>query len=219
MPSYHVHLSYVGKGQQGGGAAGFQRYLAREDRAEGFRRYLVREAGHGKDDLVAYGEAHLPAWATDGAHFWREAEDRERARGPVFWHLEVALPRELSPHGRRDLADDIREMAVDHYPHIWAIHEPQSRDGSGFQPHIHIQLSSRREDVESQRSAEEWFKRAPRGVAKDASWFAKGRLYDIREAVALMTNAALAREGVEAVVSEKSLGARGVGRDPARYTR
>ena len=137
----------------------------------------------------------------------------------MFWHLQVALPRELSPQGRQDLADDLRAMAVAQYPHVWAIHEPQARDGSGFQPHIHIQFSSRREDVESQRSAAEWFKRAPRGVAKDASWFAKGRLYDIREAVALMTNAALAREGVEAVVSEKSLGARGVGRDPARYTR
>jgi len=217
MPSYHVHLSYVGKGQQGGGAAGFQRYLAREDLAEGFRRYLGREEGHGTDDLVAYGEAHLPAWATDGAHFWREAEDRERARGPVFWHLEVALPRELSPHGRRDLADDIREMAVDHYPHIWAIHEPEARDGSGFQPHIHIQFSSRREDEESHNPVDEWFKRAPRGVVKDASWFAKRRLYDIRESVALMTNAALAREGIAAAVSAQRLAARGFARKPAIY--
>ncbi len=219
MPSYHVHLSYVGKGTQRGGAAGFQAYLARADRAEGFQRYLEREDGQGKDDLVAYGEAHLPAWAEDGAHFWQEADARERKRGPVFWHLQVALPRELSPQGRQDLADDLRAMAVEQYPHVWAIHEPQARDGSGFQPHIHIQFSSRRDDAESYNAVAEWFKRAPRGVAKDASWFAKERLYDVREAVALMTNAALAREGVEAAVSEKSLEARALGRDPARYTR
>ncbi len=219
MPSYHVHLSYVGKGTQRGGAAGFHAYLARADLAEGFQRYLEREDGHGKDDLVAYGEAHLPAWAQDGAHFWQEADARERKRGPVFWHLQISLPRELSPTGRQDLADDLRAMAVAQYPHVWAIHEPQARDGSGFQPHIHIQFSSRREDAESHRPVEEWFRRAPRGVAKDASWFAKGRLYDIREAVALMTNAALAREGVEAAVSEKTLEAQGLSRDPARYSR
>src|SRR5262249_31578613 len=112
MPSYHVHLSYGSKGRQGGGAGGFQRYLARLDLAEGFRRYLTREAGHGKDDLVAYGEANLPAWARDGAHFWTAAEQRERAKGPVFWHLQVALPRELGPDERQELADDLREVMV-----------------------------------------------------------------------------------------------------------
>jgi hypothetical protein len=217
MPSYHVHLSYGSKGRQGGGAPGFQRYLARLDLAEGFRRYLHREAGHGKDDLVAYGEANLPAWARDGAHFWTEAEQRERAKGPVFWHLQIALPRELGPEERRELAEDLREVMVGRYPHVWAIHEPQAQDGSGFQPHIHIQFSSRREDVESYKSVEEWFKRAPRGVPKDTSWRLKARLYEVREAVALMTNAALARAGVSAAVSAQSLEARGLQRPRAIY--
>jgi hypothetical protein len=36
---------------------------------------------------------------------------------------------------------------VERYPHSWAIHEPLANDGSGIQPHLHVQFSTRREDV------------------------------------------------------------------------
>jgi hypothetical protein len=145
------------------------------------------------------------------------ADTLERAKGPVFFHLQVTLPRELSPASREALADDIRECTVGRYPHSWAIHEPMATDGSGIQPHLHIQFSTRREDVEHYKPAEEWFRQAPRGVAKDASWFAKGRLHDVRASVALLTNAALQREGIVQAVDHRTLEAQGISRDPARY--
>jgi hypothetical protein len=54
-------------------------------------------------------------------------------------------------------------------------------------------------------------------VRKDRSWDTKSRLYDVRETVALLTNAALAREGLALAVDHRSLEARGLSRDAARY--
>ncbi len=229
MALYHVHANYIRQGSHADGAQGFARYLGREGRGEAgqFRRYLERDGDHGKDDLVASGSANLPRWAKDGEHFFQMADTYERPGWVVARHLQIALPRELSPEARRELADDIREVTVGRFAHVWAIHEPEARDGSGFQPHIHILFSPRREDVARDRTPAQWFAKAAAqgedplrgGVRKDRAWEKKGMLYDIREAVALMTNAALARAGVEAAVSEKSLEAREMGRDPARYTR
>jgi hypothetical protein len=42
-------------------------------------------------------------------------------------------------------------------------------------------------------------------------------LHDVRASVALLTNAALAREGIEAAVDHRTLEAQGISRDPARY--
>src|SRR5712691_8457098 len=228
MAFYHVHASYIKQGRAKGGAQGFARYLSREGRGEAsqVRQYIERDGEQGKDDLVACGSANLPRWANDGAHFFQMADTYERSEWVVARHLQVALPRELSPEARQELADDIREVTVGRFAHVWAIHEPQARDGSGFQPHIHILLSPRREDVELDRTPAQWFAKAAAhgedslrgGVRKDRAWDKKGMLYDIREAVAVMTNAALARAGVEAAVSEQSLEAQGIGRDPARYT-
>ena len=220
MALYHVHLSYVQKGQQAGGAHGFHQYLSRDGVGEGVQchRYLERANGQGKDDLIAQGHGHLPAWAQDNPErFWTMADRLERAKGPAFFHLQVTLPREVSPEAREALAQDIRETLVECYPHSWAIHAPMANDGSGLQPHLHIQFSTRREDIEHHLSAEEWFKQAPRGIVKDASWFTKGRLHDVRSAVELLSNAALAREGLALAVSAKTLEAQGLSRDPARY--
>jgi len=180
---------------------------------------LERENGQGKDDLVATGYGHLPAWAQESPErFWRMADTLERRKGPVFYHLQVTLPRELSPQGRAELAQDIRETLVERYPHSWAIHEPTAKDGSGIQPHLHIQFSTRREDVEQDKSAAQWFRQPNHGgTAKDISWRTKARLYDVRESVAVLTNAALTREGIALAVDHRSLEAQGISRDPARY--
>lgn len=228
MPTYHVHMSYIKQGSHAGGAAGFRQYLSREgrDEASQFRRYLEREGDRGKDDLIARGHANLPRWARDCAErFWQMADTHERPGWVVARHLQVALPRELSPEARRELADDMREVTVGTFAHSWALHEPQARDGSGSQPHLHILFSPRREDVELDRTPAQWFAKAAArdqdplrgGVRKDASWDTKGRLYDIRASVELLTNAALAREGLALAVSAKSLEAQGLSRDPARY--
>src|SRR5262249_26300944 len=139
MAVFHVDASVISKGKSAGGAVGFARYLTGD--AERMQRYLARE-GHGRADLVASGAGALPAWARgDGAHFFAMADRYERQGGTVARHYQVTLPRELSPQGRLDVAADIRTVFFARYPHVWAVHCPQARDGSGEQPHLHVMFS------------------------------------------------------------------------------
>ena len=48
MALYHVHMSWVGKGQHAGGARGFHQYLSRDGVGDGvqFHRYLEREVAY-----------------------------------------------------------------------------------------------------------------------------------------------------------------------------
>ena len=109
-------------------------------------------------------------------------------------------------------------MYFSRYPHSWAIHEPPARDGPGTHPHIHIQFSTRREEGEETRCLEDWFRQAPRGVAKDASWFTRGRLHDVRSGTAQLINAALEREGLGVAVTHEALDTLGPEwRTPSRY--
>jgi hypothetical protein len=222
MALFHVDASVISKGKTHGGAQGFARYLTGD--AERMQQYLVREQ-QGRDDLVAEGVGALPAWATSGAHFFAMADRFERQGGLVARHYQVTLPRELSPEGRLGLADDIRAVFFERYPHVWAVHCPPARDGSGEQPHLHVMFSTRREDVPSERTPKQWFARAANpdqdplagGVRKDRGWDRKQTLQGVRAEVATLTNAALEREGCPNAVSQVSLHAQGHDRAPSRY--
>jgi hypothetical protein len=224
MPVYHLFAAVITKGKTAGGAAGFRAYMDREkvDQASQMRRYMDRE--NGREDLVAKGAANLPQWAKSADHFWRMADTYERQGWVVARTVEIALPRELPRAAQLELADDIREVIVGKFAHSWAVHEPMAADGEP-QPHIHIMYSPRREDVALDRTPAQWFAKAAArdrnplegGVRKDPLVEKKAWLYDVREAVALLQNAAMHREGLVAAVDHRSLEARGLSRDPARY--
>jgi MobA/MobL family protein len=234
MAIFHVSAAVISKGTSPGGAVGFARYLERtdQDHATQHRRYLERD-GHDADrDLVASGSACLPAWANDAAHFWLMADRYERKNGVIARTYEIALPRELSDQGRLDLADDIRAALFARYPHTWAVHCPEARttergateQRENQQPHMHLMLSPRREDAPSARTPQQWFARAAStgrdpltgGVRKDPVWERKATLQGIRYEVAVLTNAALEREGHAVAVSHASLRAQGHDRRPER---
>ena len=131
MALYHVHAEVISKGQTKGGATGFAQYIAREqtDKATQYARYIGRDEEE-PDDLVATGAGGLPTWAKDATHFFLMADRYERSGtkrpGTVARTYEIALPRELSPEQRLELAADIRETFFAQYPHAWAIHNPDS---------------------------------------------------------------------------------------------
>ena len=222
MTLFHIDASVISKGKSSGGAAGFARYLTGD--AERMQQYLERE-WHGRDDLVDSGAGGLPAWAKNGAHFFAMADRFERQGGVVARHYQVTLPRELSVQGRIDLAEDIRAVFFERYPHVWAIHNPQARDGSGEQPHLHVMFSTRREEVAWCQTPKQWFARAvPEGqeptlggVRKDRSWDSKRQLQGVRVECATLINAALEREGSSAAVSPERLRVRELGRSGMYY--
>jgi hypothetical protein len=223
---YHVHADVISKGQARGGAAGFSAYLQREDRDRSTQmaRYLHRE-GWSAEDLVATGEGGLPAWAPRGTLFFRAADVYERQNATVARTYEIALPRELSPDQRLDLAADLRATFFEQYPHVWAIHNPVDASGADH-PHLHLMLSERRETDGHARGPALYFRQAagPRhdpathGVRKERSWQGPARLREIRAGIALLINAALERAGVATAVSHESLRSRMSPRAPAVYT-
>jgi hypothetical protein len=221
MPQYHVHVSYIKAGH--GSASDFARYIAREDLGEAVKhsRYISRqEEGRDRDDLIAAGHGNLPAWTCDSpALFWQAADTLERKNGVVARQIEIALPRELSPQGREDLAADIRAVLMGkEFAYSFAIHEPPARDHSGIMPHMHLLFSPRAQTDNHERTMEQWFQQPNHGgVRKDPSWETKGRLYDVRESVAVLSNAALSREGFELAVDHRRLKDRGLARPVARY--
>jgi hypothetical protein len=198
MAIFHVHARVISKGNRAGHAAGLARYLTGSGRE-----------GHGRSDVVASGAGALPAWARDGVHFFRMA-DRFESRGMVLArHYQITLPRELSPDARLEVAEDLRAAFFARYPHVWSVHNPPSRDGSGEQPHMDVMFSTRREDTAIARTPKQWFARAaaagrdPRhgGVRKDPIWEHKYALQGVRRDSATLINAALERTGVAVAVS------------------
>lgn len=227
MPPFHLDMSYIKKGTHEAGASGFQRYLAREDRdapgdARLFHRYL--DPAHGREDLRATGSGDLPSWAQSPAQFFQAADTYERPGWVVARHLQVTIPRELSPQGRLDLAQDIVRSTVSGFPHFYAVHEPPATDRSGLHPHVHILFSPRANDGLA-RTPERWFAKAAArgrdpaegGARKDRGWDSKGRLYAIREGTALLINSALHRDGQQLAVDHRTLEAQGLSRDSARF--
>src|SRR5215471_2719459 len=136
MALYHVHVDVLRKGGSRGGSSGLAQYVQREapEKATQYARYVGREAA-GKDDLVERGDGGLPSWAQDGTHFFTMADRYERQNGTVARTVEMALPRELSPEARLDLAADIRASFFEDYPHVYGIHNPIDRQG---QEHPHM---------------------------------------------------------------------------------
>lgn len=229
MALYHVHVEVIAKGRSSGGAAGFARYIAREEPHTPGQRARYWDRDHGHEDLVAKGDGGLPAWAESGQHFWQMADLYERGGvkrpGTVARTYQVTLPRELSAEARLALAADIRAAFFDRFPNSWAVHNPTDRQGQD-NPHLHLMHSERREVDTYVRGPEQWFSQAAgprsdparRGVGKDRSWQGPERLYELRAGVATLTNAALEREGHAIAVSHTSLKARAIERAPSVYT-
>src|SRR5262245_55155626 len=155
----------------------------------------------GREDLVAKGHGALPTWAQDATHFFQVADQQERKRGCVARTYEIALPRELSPDARLDLAADIRATFFAQYPHAWAIHNPIDPEG-GEHPHMHLMLSERRVTDGVVRGPERYFRQPTGGgVRKDTAFHGPARLRGLRAGVAVLTNAALERAGLPIAVS------------------
>lgn len=222
MAMFHIAVDRIVKGKTAGGATGFARYIAREapDRATQHARYLTRESHPDTHDLVAAGAAQLPSWAQDATHFFTLADRYERQGGIVARTYEIALPRELTPGHRQELADDIRAAFFAQHPHAWAIHNPVARDG-GEQPHVHLMVSERLVDGVA-RAPQQFFRRAaPQGTdpatggaRKELHWNTPTVLVKLRLEIATLTNAALERAGHAVAVSAETLHARGFARAP-----
>ena len=92
----------VGSRDGGQSATAKDAYIEREDR---YAQQDPEECEH-----VEHG--HMPAWAQDDPRtYWAAADDHERANGRLYREVQFALPNELSPEARRDLAPELCRAA------------------------------------------------------------------------------------------------------------
>jgi hypothetical protein len=90
---------------------------------------------------------------------------------------------------------------------------------------MHVMFSTRRDDVASERTPEQWFRQAAPsrqdpmtgGVKKDGFWDHKHALQGLRHETAMLMNAALEREGHPVAISAASLRMQGHDRRPERH--
>ena len=189
MAVYHIAVSV---GSHGGGASAGSKddYLEREG------KYKEEEGEEPEVEHIEHG--HMPEWAADDPHrYWTAADEHERANGTLYREVQFALPRELNPDQRRELAVGFSERltAKENLPYTLAVHR-----GGGDNPHAHLMISERRNDG-IPRSAETWFKRANSknpgkgGARKTRSLQGKGWLRQTRKSWETAANRALAEAG------------------------
>ena len=189
MAVYHLAVS-VGSSSGGASAGSKDDYLERE------RKYKEEEGQEPEVEHIEHG--HMPEWAADDPHrYWEAADQHERVNGTLYREVQFALPRELDPAQRRELAVGFAERLTgqENLPYTLVVHR-----GGGENPHAHLMINERMNDG-IQRSAETWFKRANSknpekgGARKTRSLQGKRWLRQTRKSWERAANRALAEAG------------------------
>ena len=159
-------------------------------------QYIARDGQYqqrGGLELVESG--NMPEFARENPHsFWEAADAFERKNGRAYTELQIALPRELAPEQRHELArETARELLGERFAYTLAVHTPLAK-GNIEQPHMHLMFSERVVDSNTQSlSQEQFFKR--NGAKKDPEWNSRDKPIEVREKWVEMMNAAMERHG------------------------
>jgi len=186
-----VHVAFKSS-SQAPPAAAHAHYIARDG------QYIER----GGVELVESG--NMPEFAQADPHsFWVAADAHERANGRTYTELQIALPRELDPAQRQELAREAtRELLGDRFAYTLAVHSPLAKDNID-QPHMHLMFSERVVDSNTQSLSEDrFFKR--NGAKKDPEWNAREKPMEVREKWVEMMNSAMKRHGQEQRLDARS---------------
>jgi hypothetical protein len=168
-------------------------------------QYIARDGQYesrGGLELVESG--NMPEFAqADPLSFWAAADAHERKNGRAYTELQIALPRELNPEQRGELAREAtRELLGERFAYTLAVHTPLAKDNIE-QPHMHLMFSERVVDSNTQSMPEEqFFKR--NGAKKDRSWNDKDKPLEVREKWVEMMNGAMERHGQEQRLDARS---------------
>jgi len=131
------------------------------------------------------------------------ADTHERANGRTYTELQIALPRELDPAQRQELAREAtRELIGDRFAYTLAVHVPLAKDDID-QPHMHLMFSERAVTEATREMPEErFFKR--NGAKKDPAWNDRNKPEEVREKWVEMMNGAMQKAGIEQRLDARS---------------
>jgi hypothetical protein len=173
--------------------------------ASAHAHYITREGQYqqrGGVELVESG--NMPEFAQADPHsFWVAADAHERANGRTYTELQIALPRELDPTQRQELArETTRELLGDRFAYTMAVHVPLAKDNID-QPHMHLMFSERAvTDATREMPEERFFKR--NGAKKDPEWNDRNKPEEVREKWVEMMNGAMQKAGIEQRLDARS---------------
>jgi hypothetical protein len=168
-------------------------------------QYIAREGQYqqrGGVELVESG--NMPEFAqADPFAFWAAADAYERSNGRTYTELQIALPRELDPAQRQELAREAtRELLGDRFAYTLAVHVPLAKDNID-QPHMHLMFSERAVTEATREMPEErFFKR--NGAKKDPAWNDRNKPEEVRGKWVEMMNGAMERHGHEQRLDARS---------------
>lgn len=185
-----------GKGDSATAAAAYRAGLCLDD-PSGARHDYSKKIGVLSVDMIA--PDGVPAWAIDPHQLWGKVEEHEtRKNARIAREVLVALPHELDPEQRRDLARNIGQLLVERYGVAAqvALHAPD-RDGDNRNFHAHILITPRVVTATGFGNS----------AAKVLDEFKAGaqELKDLRAAIGVRINAALAAAGVSKRVDHRRL--------------
>ena len=168
-------------------------------------QYIARDGQYEKRGGVELVESgNIPEFAQADPHaFWAAADAHERANGRAYTEIQIALPRELNPAQREELArETTRELMGDRFAYTMAVHVPLAKDNID-QPHMHLMFSERAVDAATRELAEDrFFKR--NGAKKDPVWNDRNKPEEVREKWVEMMNCAMERAGIEQRMDARS---------------
>ncbi|WP_052245371.1 MobQ family relaxase [Halocynthiibacter namhaensis] len=198
MASYHLSVKTV-KRSAGRTATASAAYRAGERihcEREGRDHDYTRKQGI--EDVFILAPVDAPDWVQDRSALWNAAEAGEARRNSVTareW--EVALPAELSPDGRVQIARDFAQSLVDRFGVAAdvAVHAPH-REGDERNHHAHILTTTRVMGAEGL---------GPKTRVLDAAKTGGVEIEAMREVWGHLQNRALGREGRDARVDHRSL--------------
>ncbi|MDN8076154.1 MobA/MobL family protein [Burkholderia vietnamiensis] len=190
MALYHVHVKTFsrGKGDSAIAACAYRLGVALRDERTGCTHdYTKRRGVYGS---FSCAPDHAPAWASDPATCWQNAEAAEKRKDAcVAREFELSLPRELTPAQNDALAREVAQHLVDRFGFAVTV----GLHDFGTQPHAHILATTREINPDG-------FGAKTRDLDNRAS----GTVDEVRALVGACINRALAAAGHSVRVDHRS---------------
>jgi len=208
---YHLSVKTISRsaGRSATAAAAYRAGVQITDERTGDVHDYSRRGGVESADLVL--PVGAPSWASDRSALWNAAEQAEkRKNSTVAREFELALPAELSPAARRDLAVSFARELVERHGCAAdvCIHAP-GKEGDNRNHHAHVLLTTRRLGPEGLGEKTRELDEVKAGAGQLVT--------EWRERFAELQNERLQAAGLSVRVDHRTLADQGIDRAPTMH--
>lgn len=207
MAIFHCQAKAISRaaGRSSTAASAYRAGVCLKDEITGEVHDYTRKQG------VEHSEIVFPSGVNmSREELWNAAEKAEKRKdAKVAREWEIALPDELTPCQRRELAQEFSRHLAERYGVAvdMSIHEP-GREGDKRNHHAHLLSTTRQIGPEGLRE---------KTRILDSPRTSGAEVEAMRQAWADLANRALARAGHEARIDPRSLKAQGISREPTHH--